>query len=109
MEMDTVTADGSAHTTRSIRVCLPYESIVYKQLVPPALLLGHSGAWTFEDTADGAVVTAEHTVAIDPAAVAGVLGEGATIARAREFLRSALGANSRTTLAHAGAFAASRR
>lgn len=109
MEMDTVTEDGRTHTTRSIRVCLPHERIVYKQLVPPRLLLGHGGRWVFEDTGDGAVVTAEHTVAVDPAMVPEVLGEGATLADAREFLRSALGRNSRATLAHAGAFAAGRR
>src|SRR5512143_3443287 len=100
MEMDTVTEDGRTHTTRSIRVCLPHERIVYKQLVPPQLLLGHSGWWAFEDTGDGTVVTAEHTIAINPAMVSEVLGEGATLADAREFLRSALGRNSRATLAH---------
>ncbi|MDI3422623.1 aromatase/cyclase [Streptomyces luteolus] len=109
LEMDTVTADGSAHTTRSVRLCFPSESIVYKQLVPPALLLGHSGAWEFApDGAGGGVVLARHTVAIDPAAVAGVLGEGSTLGEARTYLREALGANSRTTLAHAAAYAAGR-
>lgn len=101
MEMDTVTQDGSAHTTRSIRVCSPGERIVYKQLVPPKLLLGHSGRWEFADTPDGAVVTAQHTVAIDPAAVTEVLGGAATLADAKEYIREALGRNSRSTLAHA--------
>jgi aromatase len=109
MEMDTVTQDGSAHTTRSIRVCEPGERIVYKQLVPPRLLFGHSGRWLFAETADGAVVTAEHTVAIDPARVTEVLGEQATVADAREFIRSALGRNSRTTLSYAGSYADARR
>ncbi|MFF0470883.1 aromatase/cyclase [Micromonospora zamorensis] len=109
MEMDTVTEDGSAHTTRSVRICTPVERIVYKQLVPPRLLLGHSGRWLFTDTDDGATVTAEHTVAIDPTRVQEVLGAGATLADAREFIRSALGRNSRTTLAHAGSYAAARR
>lgn len=104
MEMDTVTPDGSAHTTRSVRVCFPDERIVYKQLVPPKLLLGHSGVWKFVDTADGALVTAEHTVAIDPATVTEVLGDQATLADAREFARTALGKNSRATLTHAGQF-----
>ncbi|MEU7772060.1 aromatase/cyclase [Micromonospora taraxaci] len=109
MEMDTVTEDGSTHTTRSVRVCTPVERIVYKQLVPPRLLLGHSGRWLFTDDGDGATVTAEHTVAIDPDRVREVLGEGATLADARDFVRSALGGNSRTTLAHAGSYAAARR
>ena len=103
MEMDTVTADGDRHTTRSIRVCFPHERIVYKQLVPPALLLGHSGAWTFAPGPDGgALVTARHMVAVDPAKVEAVLGAGRTLADARAHLRDVLGANSRATLAHAG-------
>jgi aromatase len=108
MEMDTVTADGSTHTTRSIRLCFAAERIVYKQLVPPALLFGHSGGWTFTDGADGALVTARHTVAINPAAISEILGRNRTLADARKFLRTALGANSRATLAHAGAYAQSR-
>jgi aromatase len=103
MEMDTVTSEGSRHTTRSIRICFPDERIVYKQLVPPALLLGHSGAWSFASGPDGgAVVTARHMVAIDPTKVETVLGAGSTLADARTYLRDALGANSRATLTHAG-------
>jgi aromatase len=110
MEMDTVTPDGATHTTRSVRLCFPTDRIVYKQLVPPALLFGHSGTWTFaDDNGPGAgdapgraLVTAEHTVAIDPAAVPEVLGPGATLADARTYVREALTANSRTTMTHAG-------
>jgi len=109
MEMDTVTADGSAHTTKSVRLCFEPELIVYKQRLPPKLLLGHSGSWTFEDSAEGAVVTARHTVAINPATVPDVLGPDKTVAYAREFLREALGANSRATLTHAGAYAEARQ
>jgi aromatase len=109
MEMDTVTADGSAHTTRSIRLCFPGERIVYKQLVPPALLFGHSGGWTFTADPDGgSVATARHTVAINPAAISEVLGTNCTLADARDYLRAALGANSRATLAHASAYAQSQ-
>ncbi|MFF4469551.1 SRPBCC family protein [Streptomyces sp. NPDC001599] len=101
MTMETVTTDGGTHTTRSIRLCVPGKSIVYKQLVPPALLSGHCGAWLFgEDT-----VTARHTVAIDPARVEEVLGRGGTVADARAHLREVLGANSRATLRHAAAAA----
>ncbi|MDQ3760609.1 MAG: aromatase/cyclase [Actinomycetota bacterium] len=110
MEMDTVTADGSAHTTKSVRICHPYEQIVYKQLVPPAMLLGHSGAWHFADMSgdpNSAVVTARHTVAINPAAVRQVLGADSTLADARRYLREALGNNGRATLAHAGRYAES--
>ncbi|MYS20706.1 aromatase [Streptomyces sp. DvalAA-14] len=108
LEMDTVTADGSAHTTRSVRICRDGRWIAYKQHMTPKLLLGHSGLWTFTEADDGAgaSVTARHTVVIDPAAVTGVLGEGATLAAARSYVRDALGRNSRSTLAHATAYAA---
>lgn len=107
MEMDTVTRDGHTHTTSSVRLCFPPARIVYKQLVPPRLLLGHSGAWEFAEGPDGAaVVAARHTVAIDPAAVEAVLGEGKTLADARDHVRAALGANSKATLAHAADHAA---
>lgn len=102
MEMDTVTADGSTHTTRSVRLCFPGEAIVYKQLMPPAMLLGHSGSWSFGDRA----VTARHMVAVDPAVMRSQLGPATTVADSRAYVREALGANSRTTLAHAGRRAA---
>jgi aromatase len=108
MKMDTVTADGSTHTTRSIRLCFADERIVYKQLIAPALLFGHSGEWLFTDGPDATTITARHTVAIDPDAISGVLGTKHTLADARGFVRAALGANSRTTLAHAGAYAQSQ-
>jgi len=98
MEMESVSVDGRVHTTRSLRLCFPAERIVYKQLVPPALLLGHCGAWEFADVGGGSVVTARHTVAINPAAVAEVLGPGHSLADARTYLRDALGANSLQTL-----------
>ena len=111
MEMDTVTADGNAHTTKSVRICFPSEQIVYKQLVPPAMLLGHSGAWHFADVPGdpgSAVATARHTVAINPAAAREVLGADSALADARRYLREALGGNGRATLAHAGSYAESR-
>lgn len=106
LEMDTVTADGSAHTTRSVRVCEASSWIAYKQYVLPKLLLGHSGLWTFSDGEEGPVATARHTVAIDPAAVTEVLGAQATLADARAFVREALGRNSMTTMTHAAAHGA---
>lgn len=105
LEMDTVTADGSAHTTRSVRICRAPSWIAYKQHVLPRLLTGHSGLWTFTDGPDGPVATARHTVAIDPSAVDEIVGEGATLADARRFVRDALGRNSMTTMTHAAAHA----
>ncbi|TDZ89905.1 aromatase/cyclase [Mycobacteroides salmoniphilum] len=107
MEMDTVTSDGSSHTTRSVRLCFSPNKIVYKQQLPPALLLGHSGVWEFTDGPDGAVAISRHMVAINPAAIAPVLGAGQGIGDAQQYLRNALGANSKATLAHAGYWAES--
>lgn len=108
LEMDTVTADGSTHTTGSVRICREPEWIAYKQRVTPRLLLGHSGLWTFTPGRGGATATARHTVALDPAAVAEVLGPDRTLADAREHVREALGRNSRITLAHATGTATAR-
>lgn len=99
MTMDTRTGDGGRHTTRSIRLCFPPERIVYTQLRPPALLLGHHGAWDFVDAGHGpARVVAAHKVAIDTTRIAELLGSATTIADARAWLREVLGANSRATL-----------
>jgi aromatase len=106
LEMDTVTPDGAAHTTRSWRVCRAPEWIAYKQTRTPRLLTGHAGEWTFAEGPEGPVATARHTVAVDPDAIAEVLGADATLADARATVRAALGRNSLATLAGAGAVAA---
>lgn len=105
LTMETVTADGAAHTTSSIRLCTPMRSIRYKQTTPPAGLIGHSGAWLLAEHGDGRCrVTAEHTIAVDPVAA---LRDGAgtdhqnsvdhLLGRFREALRR----NSRATMAAA--------
>ncbi|MFF9024889.1 aromatase/cyclase [Streptomyces eurythermus] len=110
LAMDTLTKDGSPHATKSIRVCVPYERIVYKQTTLPPLMALHTGAWSFEEDGTGAtVVTSRHTAVIETGAITRVLGEDATLPAARRFLREALGANSLATLRHAGAYAAARR
>ncbi|MFF3920397.1 aromatase/cyclase [Streptomyces sp. NPDC001852] len=105
MEMDTITADGAMHTTKSVRVCFADERIVYKQIVVPPLMTAHTGEWRVTEVRGGVAVTSRHTVAIRPEAVPGILGEGATVADAREFARTALSGNSRITLEHAKAYA----
>jgi aromatase len=106
LEMDTSTKDGSVHTTRSVRVCRPYTSIVYKQIVLPALLTLHTGAWLIEEhDGAGATVTSRHTVQINTARIGDVLGAGADVAAARQFVRNALSGNSLTTLRAAKAYA----
>ena len=105
MEMDTVTKDGSAHTTKSIRVGFPRRRIVYKQTTPPTLLSVHTGHFLIEGAPEGCVLTSRHTAIIKPEAIAEVLGADATVQDAREYIQSALTANSRVTMEHAGAFA----
>nr|P16560.1 RecName: Full=Granaticin polyketide synthase bifunctional cyclase/dehydratase [Streptomyces violaceoruber]CAA09656.1 aromatase [Streptomyces violaceoruber]CAA34267.1 unnamed protein product [Streptomyces violaceoruber]CAA34372.1 unnamed protein product [Streptomyces violaceoruber] len=101
LEMDTVTADGSTHTTRSARICRAPEWIAYNEQRTPRLVSGHSGEWTFAQTPEGPVATARHTVAVDPSGITEVLGPDATLADARAYLRDALGRNSLATLRHA--------
>jgi aromatase len=107
LEMETVTSDGSRHTTSSVRVCTPGSRIAYKQTVLPALLSGHSGVWEFEEVDGAAVITSWHTVALDPSTVERVLGAGTTLDQARAHVRDVLGANSRATMEAAARFAGS--
>jgi aromatase len=109
LEMDTRTKDGSTHTTRSVRVCLPHEKIVYKQIRVPALMTLHTGHWLFEDKSGGGVLaTSRHTVRINEATIATVLGTGAGLDDARQFVRNALSTNSLATLEHAKTYAEGR-
>jgi aromatase len=109
MKMNTRTKDGSVHTTESVRVCFAPDRIVYKQTVVPALMTAHTGQWTIRRIGDTLAVTSRHSVTIKPTAVESVLGEGKTVAEAREFVHKALSTNSTTTLRHAKAFAEARR
>lgn len=107
LRMETRTRDGSTHTTESVRVCLPHRRIAYKQTTLPALMSLHTGYWQFDEDEDGATTTAtsQHTVVINEANIAAVLGPEAGVAEARAFVREALGGNSRATLGHARAYA----
>lgn len=101
LSMTTTAPDGTEHDTTSVRVCFPIDRIVYKQLHTPRLLREHLGRWEFRSTDTGVSVVSHHTVLIDESAIEPVLGEGATPAQAEAFVRRALGANSRATLARA--------
>lgn len=105
MAMDTRTADGSVHTTRSIRVGFGKDRIVYKQIEVPALLAAHTGEWSIVPVDGGVDVTSRHSVTIRPEALASVLGADATVADARAYVQHALSTNSTTTLRHAKAYA----
>ncbi|WP_327071991.1 aromatase/cyclase [Kitasatospora sp. NBC_01302] len=106
MEMDTRTPAGDVHTTKSIRVCFPESLIVYKQTKVPALMTAHTGYWQLTEREDGGVdATSQHLVVLNPDTITTVLGEGATVSTATEFIRSALSKNSTTTLRYAKEFA----
>lgn len=107
MEMDTKSPDGSVHTTRSGRVCVERESIVYKQTRLPGLLLSHTGEWVFESMEDGRVrVISRHRVILDVDALAALPVPPASLSEARTAVRNSLGANSRATIAAAKAHVA---
>jgi ribosome-associated toxin RatA of RatAB toxin-antitoxin module len=101
LEMDTFTPTGGTHTTKSVRLCFPVERISYKQTTFPPLMLGHSGEWTFTESDGTVVLTSQHTVIIDPV----IAQQWGGLAQAREFVRTALGGNSRTTLGLAASHA----
>ncbi|MFG3659685.1 aromatase/cyclase [Streptomyces sp. NPDC047706] len=109
LEMDTRAKDGSTHTTRSYRVCLQGRRIAYKQTTLPALMNLHTGYWTFTDHGTGSTASSQHTVVLRPENIEKILGPGAGVAEAREYVRSALSTNSRATLGHAKAYAEARR
>jgi aromatase len=101
LEMDTRTADGSTHTTTSVRVCFPYERIVYKQTQLPALMSLHTGHWLLDSRPGGVTVTSRHTVVINEASISRILGPAAGLPQARDYVRTALSTNSLATLRQA--------
>lgn len=106
----TRTKDGSTHTTESVRVAFPHHRIAYKQTTLPPLLDLHTGRWTFEEDSDGVTTaTSQHTVVLNAENITKVLGEDADVAKARTFIREALGGNSLITLRHAKEYAEARR
>ncbi|MFE9291916.1 aromatase/cyclase [Streptomyces olivaceus] len=106
-DMLTSTPDGSSHRTRSVRVTVEPDIIVYKQTELPALLDGHTGHWRFAQTPEGVIAEARHTATIKPSALH-ILGEGTTVLDARKHLRRVLSANSVSNLRLAKAYAEER-
>ncbi|MEU3609170.1 aromatase/cyclase [Streptomyces sp. NPDC035033] len=98
LEMETRAPDGSTHTTVSYRVGFAPGRIVYKQTMLPALMTLHTGQWTFVQDGDDVAATSRHAVVVNEHAIPRVLGAAATPDQAKEYVRSALGANSRATL-----------
>ena len=106
-DMDTKGPDGATHTVRSVRICLPPNVIVYKQISVPAMLVAHTGHWRFTETPEGVIAEARHTSTIKPSALS-LLGSGTTISDARRFLRRLLSSNSMSNLSLAKRFAEER-
>lgn len=106
-DMDTQGPDGNTHTVRSVRICLPPNLIVYKQISLPAMLDAHTGHWRFTETPEGVIAEARHTSTIKPSALS-LLGNGTTIRDARRFLRRLLSGNSMSNLRLAKTFAEER-
>ncbi|MFJ8043436.1 aromatase/cyclase [Kitasatospora sp. NPDC096147] len=98
VEMDTRAADGSVHTTTSVRVGFGPDRLVYKQTQVPPLMAAHTGRWTVEPAGDGVRATSHHTVVLRPERITELLGPEATLETARELVRNALGRNSTATL-----------
>jgi aromatase len=109
LEMDTRASDGSVHTTKSYRVTFPHHRIAYKQVTLPALMTLHTGVWTFTENDTGVAATSQHTVVLNTANITRILGPGATVTDAREYVHKALSTNSRATLGHAKAYAEAQR
>ncbi|MEV0542238.1 MULTISPECIES: aromatase/cyclase [Nocardia] len=110
LRMDTLTKDGSSHTTESVRVCFPQHRIAYKQTTLPALMALHTGYWEFRTNPDGTTTaSSQHTVIVEASRITEILGPDAGVPEARTFLREALGGNSRATLNHAKNYAEARR
>lgn len=90
-------------------MAFPHQKIVYKQITLPALMTLHTGCWTFTEDEGGVTASSQHTVVLNTANIARVLGSGASVADAREYVRGALSTNSRATLGHAKHYAESTR
>jgi aromatase len=104
MTMHTSAPDGSTHSTSSIRLCTPGERIVYKQVTPPAILLGHHGSWHITARPGGGTITAHHLGMLDPRG----LGDEPPAAAVQR-VAAALRTNSHVTMEHAAAFASRGR
>jgi aromatase len=95
IEMDTDGVDGAPRTCRQVRVCFPYDRIVYKRTEPRDLVTAHIGRWRVYPVASGVRVTSHQTVMLSPEACRG--GNG-SVERAGELIRRELGLDSMVTL-----------
>lgn len=102
MTVDGLADDGSAHHTESVRICFPGAGrLVHKETVTSALLSAHTGEWSVEPDESGVNLTTRHHVLLREDAVAGVLGEKATLAEARQHVRDELSRQDQLVLSRA--------
>lgn len=102
MSMGSMSGDGRAHSTESVRICFPSAGrIVYKQTRTSPLLAAHTGEWSVEPDESGVNVRARHNVLLSEDGVRQVLGEGTALAVAGRQVRDELGWAGRLVLQHA--------
>ena len=101
IEMQTCDLDGAEQTARLVRVCFPYECIVYKQTELSELMSAHVGRWRVYPVADGVRVTSHNTVLIRPDRVRRLLGRDAGVEQAHQLIRRAVSQHNWITLRHA--------
>jgi aromatase len=107
MSVDNPTAPGSTRHTESVRICFPGAGrLVHKDTVTSALMFAHTGEWSVEPDATGLSLTARHHVLLKEDAIAGVLGEHASLAEAGHHVRQQLSRQALTVLHQATAHAA---
>lgn len=90
VEMDVRVPSGAIHTTKQVRVCLPGDRIVWRQVggLPP-LDQGLFGYTSFTETPEGVLARAGQTELLKPLAVA---KRGWTVDQAREHVAEVRGA-----------------
>lgn len=105
MAMTTRAPDGSEHETRSGRVCLTNDRILYKQFQRPPALDAHLGEWVFRKLgASGVRVTSRHHVIINMDEARRALGKDCSEEEVKTLIRETLGGNSKLTLNEAKAY-----
>jgi aromatase len=101
LEMSVEEPDGSMREDRAARLCFPQRhTIVQKNLRPRAPLFSHTAVYSVTRGAGGEAgsVACQHTMVLDPLAVAPAFGPDATFAQATGAVRRAVSAESLLTL-----------
>lgn len=107
MRMNSQAADGTAHTTESVRICFPSAGrIVYKQTRTDPLLAAHTGEWSLEPDESGVNLRARHHVMLAEEGIEPLLGAGTGLPQAASHVRERLGRAGLLVLQHATRHAA---